>query len=620
MGYFNLGFHLQSSPAFRSLLESKLTALSEASRHPDRQHLIRPAVFEILKTCHYNAAALVPYYFPRSAARDGAAMGVMDRPYAIPFLDMRKGQDLTMMTGRQVGKSTSLIVRNRILSDIISDYSTLYVAPHPMHLSTFVNRFKKMKEFMRYSVTDRKYRQNQKLLEEPNGAFTEMVHALDEATALRGKSADEVQIDEYQSFNPDHEFEIKQVLRASDFKNRIRTGTALGLDNPLTLRYDEGSQGRWIVSCPMGHYVNMGEPREVLRSILPNGMYCPHCRNKGRMVRVDPLSGFYDHAFPLRLEEGTISLHAPQLIVPAYVNDPAEWLVIYEDFKSYPEPRFLQEVVGIPTESAAREITRADLMSICTPEFGDLATRMERARSGYYKWVISGCDWGGADHQEASKIKQSYTYHCILGMTHSGRVDILYFKQHAGMAYEEIAAKICNDHKAFRGQALASDFGVGQAYNMLIRKHIPADRHFVLGYVGPNTAPFKKPEHDHMYNQFSLNKTESISTLYLAIKSARMRCFEWNEASSALLEFLNLARVPVDRENSSLFKYIRHGTQPDDALHACNFAYALLRVVSNEGIVVDPSIQAEIARAVNLSGEIAAAARGYPSDAGYFSG
>lgn len=620
MGYFNLGFHLQSSPAFRGQVESRLSRLSDAASHPDTQHLVRPALFEVLRICNYNSATLVPFYFPRSAARDGAAMGVMDRPYAIPFLDMRKGQELTMMTGRQVGKSTSLIVRNRIMADIVSDYSTLYVAPHPMHLSTFVNRFKKMKTFMRYTVVDRKFRQNQKLLEEPNGSFTEMVHALDDATSLRGKSADEVQIDEYQSFNPEHEYEIKQVLRASDCKNRLRTGTALGLDNPLTLRFDEGSQGRWIVPCPLGHYINMGEAKEVLRSILPDGMYCPHCRAKGFFVRVDPLGGFYNHAYPDRAEEGCVSLHAPQLIVPAYVNDPAEWLVIYEDFKSYPEPRFLQEVVGLPTEMAGREITREDLMAICSTEFGDLDVRRERARSGYYKWVISGCDWGGADHQEASKIKQSYTHHTILGMTHSGRVDILYCHQHSGMDYEDIALKICTVHKEFRAHALASDFGVGMAYNMLIRKHIPADRHFVLGYVGPNTAPFKKPEHDHMYNQFSLNKTESITTTYLAIKSARIRCYGWAEAEPDLLQYLNMARVPVDRENSSLFKYIRHGTQPDDALHSCNFAYALLRVISNEGIVVDPSVQAEIVRSIHLSGEIAGAVRGYPSDAGYFSG
>jgi hypothetical protein len=598
-------------------VEAQLSRLSDAARHPDKQHLVRGAVFDILKTCNYNAAALVPFYFPRSAARDGSAMAVMDRPYAIPFLDMRKGQELTMLTGRQVGKSTSLILRNRIMSDIVSDYSTLYVAPHPMHLATFVNRFKKMKTFMRYSIEDRRFRQNLKLMEEPNGSITEMVHALDDATALRGKSADEVDVDEFQSFNPDHMYEIKQVLRASDYKNQLCTGTALGLDNPLALRYNDGSQGRWMIQCALGHWTNMGEPKEILRSILPEGMFCPHCRAKGRFVRVNPLAGFYDHAYPERAEEGNVSLHAPQLIVPSYVLDPAEWLVIYEDFKSYPEPRFLQEVCGIPTESAARELTRQDLIDICSDEFGDVATRRDRAKSGYYKWVISGCDWGGADHQEGSKIKQSYTHHCIIGMTHSGRVDILYYKQYSGMEYEDIAAKICLVHKEFRAQAMASDFGVGMAYNMLVRKHIPADRHFVLSLVGPNTAPFKTPEHDHMYNQFSLNKTEALSTLILAVKSARIRCYGWGEAEPDLLQFLNTARVPVDRENSSLFKYIRHGTQPDDAMMATSFAYALLRVITNEGIVVDPSLHAEVLRNINLSGQIAGAVRGYPDDSGY---
>ncbi len=625
MGYFDLGRKLKFNRPFRDILNSQLEEIKGLQRDPEKRAELRTSVFKHLETCNYNAATLVPMYFPRSDRTEKGtgkpiALKLLDRPYTLPLLDMRMGAQVTLLTGRQVGKSSTLIIRNKIVSDIIPNYGTLYVAPHPIHLKTFTNRYRKMEGWYQWPQVGKKLRNNLDRKENNNGSITEMVHALDDATPLRGKSADEVDIDEYQSFDPNHEYELRQVMRASEYKNVIRTGTALTVDNPLNLKFEEGSQGRWVIPCAFGHYTHMGVTDHILKCIRPDGMYCVPCRIKGWKTRINPVDGFYDHAFPERADEGHVSLHAPQLIVPAFCNDPVEWLQIYDDFVGYPTERFLQEVCGIATDAATREITRDDLMAICDDSLGNYEERKRKAREGYYKWVISGCDWGGSDHNAATKTKQSYTYHCILGITPAGRIDILHFEQHAGMRYEEIAEKIAWQHKQFRAHALASDFGAGMAYNMLIRKHIPAARHFVFNYTAPNTAALATPQNDHMFNQFSLNKTEAITTLYLAIKSARIRCFGWKEAEKHLLQFLNLARVPVDKEYGSMFKYIRHGIWPDDALHACGFAYAMLRVVINEGIVVDPSLRAEISRRMTLTDQSAVSILGYPSGAGYYGG
>jgi len=37
------------------------------------------------------------------------------------------------------------------------------------------------------------------------------------------------------------------------------------------------------------------------------------------------------------------------------------------------------------------------------------------------------------------------------------------------------------------------------------------EQHVVFGYVGPTSALISEPKGDHMFNQWSLNKTESIS-------------------------------------------------------------------------------------------------------------
>lgn len=63
-------------------------------------------------------------------------------------------------------------------------------------------------------------------------------------------------------------------------------------------------------------------------------------------------------------------------------------------------------------------------------------------------------------------------------------------KKYAGMDYRTIAGDFLRQYKAFCCNAIASDFGVGAVYNMIIRDHIPWQNHFVMQYSAPNTAPF----------------------------------------------------------------------------------------------------------------------------------
>lgn len=83
---------------------------------------------------------------------------------------------------------------------------------------------------------------------------------------------------------------------------------------------------------------------------------------------------------------------------------------------------------------------------------------------------MSGCDWGGSDYNPATKTKSSYTVHVILGLAPDGCVDILHFRRYSGMGYREIIRDIIADHKAYNARVIASDYGVGAVYSMLIRE------------------------------------------------------------------------------------------------------------------------------------------------------
>jgi hypothetical protein len=88
-------------------------------------------------------------------------------------------------------------------------------------------------------------------------------------------------------------------------------------------------------------------------------------------------------------------------------------------------------------------------------------------------------------------------------------------------------------------------------------------------------------------NHFALNKTESLSQLFLDIKNgtSRIRCYKWEESGPRLQEFLNLYRVVTDNSTSRSFHYHKLASKPDDSLMSVNFGYTLARILKGESIV-----------------------------------
>jgi len=124
---------------------------------------------------------------------------------------------------------------------------------------------------------------------------------------------------------------------------------------------------------------------------------------------------------------------------------------------------------------------------------------------------------------------------------------------------------------------------------MLLRERMPPEHNFIYKYAGPNTEILK--ESKTMFNMYSLNRTESITSLYYALKMGRIRCFDWSLAEPFLMECMNLVRTPNETaQGTSTFLYRKHGSKADDILHAMNFAYVTARVFAMENIVEDHSL------------------------------
>lgn len=405
--------------------------------------------------------------------------------------------------------------------------------------------------------------------------------------------ANGIAIHNCQLLDPDFLPDIEQCQKASRMPTTIYAGTSTTTDSLLETKFIESSQAAWLLKAPGYHsksagkgWLNCSDKDDILKAIQPQGITNP---SNGSII--DVTNGHFVHQIQSHFEQGYLGFHIPQIIIPDYANVPHKWMEIWNAFNSYDIKKFLQEILGIPTEEGMREITLQDLKNMCVlPESPETL----KSKISKYKYTVSGCDWGGSDYNPATRTKISFTVHVILGICWDGSIEIIHMRQYSGMDYRSISNQICEDHKAYNCAGIASDFGVGAAYNMLLRENpaIIPERHFIFGYVGPQSALIKAPSSGPgWFNQFSLNRTESITSLYQSIKNGRFRCYAWEIAQERLLELLNLYRVPTETSGgNSSFRYQRHGSKADDTLHAINFAFCLARIILNEPIVEDPAL------------------------------
>jgi hypothetical protein len=598
--YIDLNWEVKTNAEFRYKLKALTDDIKrlekETDGDPHGSDKVASRIIDIYRLCKYNAGLLVPYFFPQYPY--DKPLSCSARPYSFAMFHMQIGGFLSIRAGRQIGKSTSLAARQLMYAHIMGKRRSMYIVPHQFFLDTYANRLREMERAFRFYQVHKDFRQNLKYKEYPNESVTMLVKCLTDTQEARSKTTDEALFDECQLLDPDFLPDIEQCQKASRMPTTIYAGTSTTTDSLLETKFIESSQAAWLLRAPGYHsqsagqgWLNCSDKDDVLKAIQPQGLTNPAT---GKVI--DVTDGRFVHQLQSNFDQGYLGFHIPQIIIPDYANIPQKWMEIWNAFQSYDIKKFLQEILGIPTEEGMREITTQDLKNICVlPETPETLKQIAGSSSNRYKYTVSGCDWGGSDYNPASKTKVSYTVHVILGICWDGSIEIIHIRQYAGMDYRSIANQICEDHKTYNCIGIASDFGVGAAYNMLLRENpiIRPERHFIFGYVGPQSALIKAPSSGPgWFNQYSLNRTEAITSLYQAIKSRRFRCYAWELAQERLSELLNLYRVPTENVGgNSGFRYQRHGSKADDTLHAINFAFCLARIILNEPIIEDPALR-----------------------------
>lgn len=486
--------------------------------------------------------------------------------------------------------------------NMLDHYRALYIAPLKEQVKTFADRLQDMQRgsiFGPEQALARGLRNNLYYKESTRGGSVRLMNVLTDPSKVRGLSVDAVFIDESQDMDAGFLPEIMQVLKASKSPQVLFAGTSKDIDTCLEGQFQAGSRGIWHVrGGKPGLWWSLNDPEVVDRIITVDGLRCPVTQRL-----LNPMDGEFIHEDIRRLHSGFPSFHLPQVIVPEYTSG-LKWLEIWKDFLKFDRPKFLQEVMGIPVASGNREICEDDLKKMCDPDttFEKIQAELASGKRNY-KYIISGCDWGGSDYNPATATKQSYTVHAMLGVDHMGDFHLLHCHRYAGMMYQDIAADIVHNHNRLNGFAIACDNGVGHYYNAYLRDcgKIRSDRLILFQYNDVNN--FMAPIANPLFNLYSLNRTDSISALFSDVKAPRMRliCPRWDESSPYISDFLNSVRsITETKSGRSIMRYVRHGSKADDAMMAINFAASLARVLLREPLIPSEQLIDEISRTMQV--------------------
>ena len=542
---------------------------------------------KVYRKCMFNPGLILPWFFPN--AFEGEMLSLRRRPFAMAMTAMNVNSSITIRGSRQISKSTTIAVRTIVNAWLLNGWRSLYIAPHSEHQRTYNRKLAEMERMCRYHESDPQLKQNMSYREFVTGSVIETAYVGETASGIRGKTANELIFDEFQQFDVNFLAEVEQVQKVPKIKSTIYAGTSLTLDTALEAKYQAGSCGVWMLRLGDGSYCDCSDPEQVLKLFRPQGLTCPIT---SRIL--DPTNGHYVHSYPSRIADGHVSLHIPQIIIPDLSMDPEQWRVLYKSYFDYQASgqvkKFLQEVLGIPTEEGIKELSESDIRRICMSQ-ETIASMHKKLKTGYYKMVVAGVDWGGSDYNQADKTKQSFTFHMILGVDPYNRIDILHMRKHSGMNYGNVIKAIVTKNKEYNVRFMASDHSAGSHYNLNLRDQggVSPASHLVMQYGGNTNRFFIKAQSD-LFNHYCLHKTDAISTVVDAIKKEvpRIRCYNWELAKNELIDLTHLHRsVQQSSSGRETFHYRRHGSKPDDGLHALTFGYTMARIALGEPLLED---------------------------------
>ncbi|MFZ5832241.1 MAG: hypothetical protein ACOY3P_19320, partial [Planctomycetota bacterium] len=284
----------------------------------------------------------------------------------------------------------------------------------------------------------------------------------------------------------------------------------------------------------------------------PRGPICAGCQHPivpatGRWVPRNPQSRWGEGYWINHLMVPWVSY--PELLAKQAIYDPA---------------LFRNECLGLSTFLGDHIVTRAEVEACCTPRpmaraLGDIPQRLRGQ-------LVAGIDWSGGGRSGRSRTV------LVLGAIEPPHTFVVYRLERFA-AHEDpgqVAHQVAQRCREFAVRLIAADgLGNGSVYNPLLLDQLgpPLAGLYAVAY---GTADQPPRHYQGRYWNWMIGRTPSIGMLMSNIKKRWIQLPQKEECGSFLDEIC--CEVAEYDDASRSMKYTHAENQPDDTLHALNYA------------------------------------------------
>ena len=490
----------------------------------------------------------------------GKPISFEGRPY-LRMLYNSSARRVVMRCSRQVEKTTFLC--NAVCHAAVTIPRVHIVVVFPRHEQASVFAKSRLRPMIIDSPIPRRILLGKRIKEPQvehmrflNGSEVYIRAAYHTADAVRGIDADYLMVDEFQDIASGDLPILEETLSHSEHRCVLLTGTPKSVDNHLEDAFNRSTAHEWRVPCPCGVSIFLDE-----KCLGPNGPICPNCG-----LSIDPNTGLWIPRNPGSLWGDGFTIN--HLATP-WLN----YQELLERQQSYNPSLFRNECLGLPCYLGDHVVTREETENCCTQQ--PMATSLDDVPPAWRHQLVAGIDWGGG--------VVSRTVLVIGYMRDNDHFHVVFMERyHAQEDPNEILKGIVRCCTEFRTSLIAADgAGNGSVYNNLLLNMMPQVRGlYAMIYSVSDQQP--RQYKGRLWN-WTIGRTPSIGMVFTRIKKQRIHFPRLADCSSFLSEmWCETARY--DDHNRSI-TYTHPETQPDDTLHAVNYAATLARQALNASLV-----------------------------------
>ncbi len=507
----------------------------------------------------------VSFFIDKYARIDGQKMDFKQYDaFKLPYeIDERK---MMVTAGRQVGKTVYLAAKLATKSILRKSNRALYVAPLESQTKSFsktklqklIDDTPEVKAVFTGSDAQSDVFFKKNIL----GSYIELTYASlsgMDPVRVRGKSADDLYIDEAQDIDYDILPAIEEVTTSSRQPVITYTGTAKSLENTTGVIWERSTKMERLIYCEACHKRNnLG-----YSNVTKEGLVCSNMKCRKRLYVHNAewmMTGNKDANY--------VAFRIPQICLPFH-NTPEKWDAVWAKYEEYQPDKFNQEVLGIPSGASDRFLTLDMMKKLCTG--GRMIYTPDREFLSRYHGFFMGIDWTGD-----GVLQKSRTAAVIIGHRRDGKMEMVWGKIFPPGNANHQAEELIKQAQLFQCTIVGADAGMGMIQNADMMQSLGYNRFRQIQYVASNDGFTYEMDK----NMIRLGKTQAIDTIMSMLIG---KFFPKPLNGGKKLEFIfpdyDDSRFFVDdvlaefeQETKQGKKMWTHSSmKPDDTLHAIVF-------------------------------------------------